>query len=88
MSSNEQSTGLSEISCAVAQLDEITQRNAQMVDAGKHSNGVAERTAQGIEQRVHPAMVPRTASLAQVMGVTNAVTIDGVAVPPATLAYR
>ncbi|MGL4242635.1 MAG: homoserine dehydrogenase [Beijerinckiaceae bacterium] len=39
--------------------------------------GVAERTAAGIEQRVHPTMVPRTAQLAQVMGVLNAVTIIG-----------
>ncbi|WP_372422416.1 homoserine dehydrogenase [Salinarimonas chemoclinalis] len=42
--------------------------------------GVAERTPTGIEQRVHPTMVPRTSSLAQVMGVTNAVTIDADAV--------
>jgi homoserine dehydrogenase len=38
--------------------------------------GVAERTAAGIEQRVHPTMVPKTAQLAQVMGVLNAVTIN------------
>ena len=37
--------------------------------------GVAERTATGIEQRVHPTMVPKHWSIAQVMGVTNAVTI-------------
>ncbi|MGJ3263918.1 MAG: homoserine dehydrogenase [Salinarimonas sp.] len=42
--------------------------------------GVAERTGTGIEQRVHPTMVPRTSALAQVMGVTNAVTIDADAV--------
>jgi homoserine dehydrogenase len=39
--------------------------------------GVAERTAAGIEQRVHPTMVPKTAQLAQVMGVLNAVSIQG-----------
>jgi homoserine dehydrogenase len=39
--------------------------------------GVAERTAAGIEQRVHPTMVPKTAQLAQVMGVLNAVSIVG-----------
>jgi homoserine dehydrogenase len=39
--------------------------------------GVAERTATGIEQRVHPTMVPKTAQLAQVMGVLNAVSIIG-----------
>src|ERR1700744_5139638 len=47
--------------------------------------GVAVRTAKGIEQRVHPTMVPRTSSIAQVIGVTNAVTIDGVGIPPITL---
>ena len=47
--------------------------------------GVAERTAAGIEQRVHPTMVPKTAPLAQVMGVTNAVTIDADAVGQLTL---
>ena len=47
--------------------------------------GVAERTKTGIEQRVHPTMVPRSSSIAQVMGVTNAVTIDGEGIPPITL---
>jgi homoserine dehydrogenase len=47
--------------------------------------GVAVRTAKGIEQRVHPTMVPKSSSIAQVMGVTNAVTIDGMGIPPITL---
>jgi homoserine dehydrogenase len=47
--------------------------------------GVAQRTAQGIEQRVHPTMVRKTTSIAQVMGVTNAVTIDADAVHELTL---
>jgi len=47
--------------------------------------GVAVRTAKGIEQRVHPTMVPKSSSIAQVMGVTNAVTIDGSGLPPITL---
>lgn len=47
--------------------------------------GVAVRTKTGIEQRVHPTMVPRSSSIAQVMGVTNAVTLDGVGIPPITL---
>src|SRR6201746_16746 len=47
--------------------------------------GVAVRTAKGIEQRVHPTMVARSSSIAQVMGVTNAVTIDGAGIPPITL---
>jgi homoserine dehydrogenase len=47
--------------------------------------GVAVKTAKGIEQRVHPTMVPKSSSIAQVMGVTNAVTIDGEGIPPITL---
>jgi homoserine dehydrogenase len=47
--------------------------------------GVAERTATGIEQRVHPTMVPKSSAIAQVMGVTNAVTIDADAVRELTL---
>jgi homoserine dehydrogenase len=47
--------------------------------------GVAERTKTGIEQRVHPTMVPRTSAIAQVMGVTNAVTLDADAVKELTL---
>jgi homoserine dehydrogenase len=38
--------------------------------------GVAVKTAQGIEQRVHPTMLRKDSAIAQVMGVTNAVTID------------
>jgi homoserine dehydrogenase len=34
---------------------------------------------------VHPTMVPLTSSIAQVMGVTNAVTIDGAGIAPITL---
>ncbi|WP_213775455.1 homoserine dehydrogenase [Bradyrhizobium sp. dw_78] len=47
--------------------------------------GVAVKTAKGIEQRVHPTMVPKSSSIAQVMGVTNAVTIDGEGIAPITL---
>ena len=42
--------------------------------------GVAVRTDQGIEQRVHPTMVPKHWPIAQVSGVTNAVAVDGDAV--------
>lgn len=38
--------------------------------------GVAQKTASGIEQRIHPTMVPRSAPIARVSGVTNAVAID------------
>lgn len=47
--------------------------------------GVAERTAGGIEQRVSPTMVPKSSAIAQVMGVTNAVSIDADAVRQLTL---
>jgi homoserine dehydrogenase len=47
--------------------------------------GVAMRTPQGIEQRVHPTMVRKDSSIAQVMGVTNAVTIDAEGINPITL---
>ncbi len=38
--------------------------------------GVAQKTDSGIEQRVHPTMVPIDSVIAQVDGVTNAVAID------------
>jgi len=47
--------------------------------------GVAQRTADGIEQRVHPTMVSKNSAIAQVMGVLNAVTIDADAVHELTL---
>ena len=47
--------------------------------------GVAVRTPQGIEQRVHPTMVRKDSSIAQVMDVTNAVTIDAEGINPLTL---
>jgi homoserine dehydrogenase len=39
--------------------------------------GIASRTDSGIEQRVHPAMVPRSSGIARVDGVTNAVAVEG-----------
>ena len=47
--------------------------------------GVAVKTEQGIEQRVHPTMVRKDSQIAQVMGVTNAVTIDADGIAPITL---
>jgi len=38
--------------------------------------GVAELTDSGIEQRVHPAMLPMDTAIAEVAGVINAVAID------------
>src|ERR1700729_3366159 len=47
--------------------------------------GVAVKTEGGIEQRVHPTMVPKDSAIAQVMGVTNAVSIDADGMSPITL---
>ena len=47
--------------------------------------GVAVKTEEGIEQRVHPTMVPKDSAIAQVMGVTNAVTVDARGLAPITL---
>ena len=47
--------------------------------------GVAMRTELGIEQRVHPTMVPRETTIAQVMGVTNAISLDADGIAPITL---
>ncbi|MFZ0399490.1 MAG: homoserine dehydrogenase, partial [Pseudolabrys sp.] len=47
--------------------------------------GVAVKTPKGIEQRVHPTMVRKDSAIAQVMGVTNAVTIDATDINPLTL---
>jgi homoserine dehydrogenase len=38
--------------------------------------GVALQTATGIEQRVHPTLLPKDTAIAEVAGVTNAVAID------------
>jgi len=47
--------------------------------------GVALRTESGIEQRVHPTMVPRDTAIAEVDGVLNCVAIDGDFVGDVTL---
>lgn len=39
--------------------------------------GVAQRTDSGIEQRVHPTMVPKHAAIAEIDGVLNGVAIEG-----------
>jgi homoserine dehydrogenase len=39
--------------------------------------GVAVESDHGIEQRVHPTMVPKEAPIAQISGVTNAVSVHG-----------
>lgn len=39
--------------------------------------GVAQQTDTGIEQRVHPTMVPKSSAIARIDGVLNAVAVDG-----------
>jgi len=48
--------------------------------------GVAKQTAQGVELRVHPTLIPKERLLANVDGVKNAVLVEGDAVGP-TLYY-
>ncbi|GLK68292.1 homoserine dehydrogenase [Hansschlegelia plantiphila] len=48
--------------------------------------GIATRTDQGVEQRVHPSMLPKDSAIARVDGVTNAIEIDGDAVGALVLA--
>ncbi len=50
--------------------------------------GVAVRTPDGIEQRVHPAMVPKGSAIAGVNGVRNAVALEGDHVGPIMLVGR
>jgi homoserine dehydrogenase len=38
--------------------------------------GVAQRSAEGIEQRVHPTLVPKTSAIAGVDGVLNAIALE------------
>ena len=50
--------------------------------------GVAQRTESGIEQRVHPAMVPVHSAIAEVNGVLNCVAIDSDQLGTLTLVGR
>jgi len=48
--------------------------------------GIAERTPEGIEQRVHPTLVRRTSAIANVDGVLNAIALETNHVPELLLA--
>ncbi len=50
--------------------------------------GVAEMTPKGLQQRLHPCMVPASAPIAQVEGVFNAVVAEGDAVGVSTYVGR
>jgi homoserine dehydrogenase len=49
---------------------------------------IGKRTEDGVEVRVHPAMIPRSFQLAEVDGVFNAVRLSGDFLGPATLYGR
>jgi len=60
-------------------IEAITQADIEAADSLGYRIkllGVAEKTASGVEARVHPAMVPKQSAIAEVSGVTNCVAID------------
>ncbi|WP_075996511.1 homoserine dehydrogenase [Salaquimonas pukyongi] len=72
----------SEISADDIYVEGISNITAEDIEAARDMGyrikllGVAQKTASGIEQRVHPTMVPVRAPIAQISGVTNAVAIE------------
>jgi homoserine dehydrogenase len=61
-------------------IESITQSDIEAADELGYRIkllGVALLTESGIEQRVHPAMVPKHSAIAEVSGVTNCVAVDG-----------
>ena len=72
-------------------LEGITSITTEDISAAKELGfrikllGVAQKTETGIEQRVHPTMVPIESGIAQISDVTNAVAIDGDAIGSITL---
>lgn len=71
-----------QIACDEVYIEGITNISIEDIHAAEDLGyrikllGVALRTPSGIEQRVHPTMVPIDSMIAQVDGVTNAVTIE------------
>lgn len=63
-------------------LEGITSITTEDIEAAKELGyrikllGVAQKTDSGVEQRVHPTMVPMDSEIAQISGVTNAVALD------------
>ncbi|NML73803.1 homoserine dehydrogenase [Rhizobium sp. S-51] len=72
----------SEIAAADIYLEGISNISIEDIHAARDLGyrikllGVAQRTETGIEQRVHPTMVPLDSVIAQVDGVTNAVALE------------
>ena len=61
----------------IAQIGNDDIRSADRLGYRIKLLGVAVKTDSGIEQRVHPTMVPKQTAIAEVEGVTNAITIEG-----------
>lgn len=63
-------------------LEGITKITIEDIEAARELGyrikllGLATRTSSGVESRVHPAMVPLGSPIAEIGGVTNAVSID------------
>ena len=63
-------------------LEGITKVSIEDIEAAKELGfrikllGIATRTPDGVESRVHPAMVPLGSPIAEIGGVTNAVSIE------------
>jgi len=63
-------------------LEGITKITIEDIEAARELGyrikllGVATRTPEGVEGRVHPAMVPLNSAIAQIGGVTNAVSVE------------
>ena len=70
-------------------ISKISQEDVQYAEElGYHIKhlGIAKKTAQGVELRVHPTLIPKRRLIANVNGVMNAVVVKGDAVGP-TLYY-
>lgn len=67
-------------------LEGITRITIEDIEAARELGyrikllGIATRTASGVESRVHPAMVPLGSAIADIGGVTNAVSVEADAV--------
>lgn len=70
-------------------ISKISQEDVQYAEElGYHIKhlGIAKKTVQGVELRVHPTLIPKRRLIANVNGVMNAVVVKGDAVGP-TLYY-
>ena len=72
----------SEIDVEAISIDGITEISLADIEAADELGyrikllGIAEMTPSGIEQRVHPTMVPKSSAIARIDGVLNAVAVD------------